>query len=274
MQFQISTLKKVKNAEIVEVFNSAFADYFVKIELTEKSLADKILAENLILEKSVGAFIENKLVGFILLGIENGVAYNGGTGVIPKARGNNLTGKMYEFILPKLNAESVYLHQLEVVTENFSAIEIYEKIGFEKLRTLVCFKGKITISKINRDIEIKYLEEIDETLFPQFWSSNPSWQNSISAINRTKYLHKIVGAFYENNLVGYLIYTETGRIKQFAVKKEFRRLGIVQTLFAQLNNQEIIITNVDKNDGETISFLEKIGLNLFLEQFEMKFSNT
>ena len=122
--------------------------------------------------------------------------------------------------------------------------------------------------------EIKYLEEIDETLFPQFWSSNPSWQNSISAIKRTKYLHKIVGAFYKNNLIGYLIYTENGRIKQFAVEKEFRHSGIAQTLFAQLNNPEIIITNVDKNDGETISFLEKLGLNLFLEQFEMKFSNT
>ncbi|HRH40263.1 MAG TPA: GNAT family N-acetyltransferase [Pyrinomonadaceae bacterium] len=274
MQFQFSTLKKVKAAGIVEVFNSAFADYFVKIELTEMSLADKILAENIILEKSVGAFVENKLVGFILLGIENGVAYNGGTGVILKARGNSLTGKMYEFILPKLNAEGIYSHQLEVVTENFPAIKIYEKIGFETFRALACFRGKITISKINRDIEIKDFDEIDETLFSQFWNSNPSWQNSISAIKRTKYLHKIVGAFYENNLVGYLIYTETGRIKQFAVKKEFRHSGIAQTLFAQLSNPEIIITNVDKRDYETISFLEKLGLNPFLEQFEMKFSNT
>lgn len=274
MQFQITTLEKVKNAEIAEVFNSAFADYFVKIELTEKNLADKILTENIVLEKSVGAFLDGKLVGFILLGIENKTAYNSGTGVIPNARGNNLTGKMYDFILPKLKAEDVYSQQLEVVTENFSAIKIYEKIGFEKLRTLACFKGKITISKNHQDIEIKDLDEIDETLFSQFWNSKPSWQNSLSAIKRTKHLHKIIGAFYENILVGYLIYTENGRIKQFAVKKDFRHLGIGQTLLAQLNNQEIIITNVDKSDYETMSFLEKIGLKIFLEQFEMKFSNT
>ncbi|MBX7174509.1 MAG: GNAT family N-acetyltransferase [Pyrinomonadaceae bacterium] len=270
MQFQISTLKKVKTAEIVEVFNSAFADYFVKIELNEKSLADKITTENIILEKSVGVFFENKLVGFILIGIENKVAYNGGTGVLLDFRGQSLSKRMYDFILPKLKAENTYSHQLEVITENLPAIKTYEKIGFQKMRTLACFKGKINVSKLNDNVVIKNLNEIDETLFPQFWNSQPSWQNSLSAIKRTQNLHKILGAFHQNNLAGYLIYTGTGRIKQFAVQKDFRRLGIAQTLFHQLNNQEILITNIDKDDPETVSFLNNLGLNLFLEQFEMK----
>lgn len=270
MQFQFSTLENIQNAEVVDVFNKSFADYFVKIELNEKSLADKFRTENIALEKSVGAFFENKLVGFILIGIENEVAYNGGTGVLPEFRGNSLTRKMYDFILPKLKAENIFLHQLEVISENYPAIKTYEKIGFQKTRTLVCFKGKINVSQINNIIEIKSLDEIDTTIFPKFWNSQPSWQNSLSAIKRTQNLHKIIGAFHQNNLVGYLIYTETGRIKQFAVQKDFRHSGIAQNLFHQLNNQEVLITNVDKNDPETISFLPKLGLNLFLEQFEMK----
>jgi ribosomal protein S18 acetylase RimI-like enzyme len=269
MQFQISTLENVKFAELTEVFNAAFADYFVKIRLDEKSLADKIQAENTVLSKSVGAFFEEKLVGFILLGIENEIAYNGGTGVLPEFRGHALTKQMYEFILPKLKAEGICRHQLEVITENLPAIKTYEKIGFRTVRTLACFKGKIAAENLNQKIEIKVLNEIDEEVFPTFWNSNPSWQNFLSAVKRTKNLHKIIGAFCENKLVGYLIYTETERVKQFGIDKNFRHSGIGRTLFAKLNNKEIIITNIDKNDSETVSFLEKIGLTVFVEQFEM-----
>lgn len=273
MQFQFSTLENIQNAEVVDVFNKSFADYFVKIELNEKSLADKFRTENIALEKSVGAFFENKLVGFILIGIENGVAYNGGTGVLFEFRGNSLTRKMYDFILPKLKAESFYFHQLEVISENYPAIKTYEKIGFKKTRTLACFKGKILVSNINKEIEIKVLEDIDEQLFPSFCNSQPSWQNSLSAIKRAKKLHKIIGAFYQNQLVGYLIYMENGRIKQFAVQRNFRHQSIGQTLFNCIKtNQESILTNIDKSDSETISFLNRIGLEVFLEQFEMKFS--
>lgn len=268
--FQFRTLENIKKAELINVFNSAFADYFVKIELNVKTLADKFLAENIALENSVGAFFENKLVGFILIGIESKSSYNAGTGVLPEFRGNHLTEKMYDFILPKLKFQHIANQQLEVITENFSAIKTYEKSGFKKLRTLACFKGKIAISKLNNDVEMKEISEIDEPLFSSFWNSQPSWQNSFSAIKRTKNLHKIVGAFVRKTLVGYLVYTESGRVKQCAVHKDFRNSGIGQTLFAELNQKEIIITNVDKNDSETILFLEKIGLELFLEQFEMK----
>ncbi len=270
MEFQFSTLKSIEKTELIEVFNSVFAEYFVKIELNETSFAEKIAAEKISLEKSVGAFFEGRLVGFILIGIEGETSYNGGTGVLSDFRGNDLTGKMHEFILPKLKADNFCSQQLEVITENLGAIKSYEKIGFKKLRTLVCFKGKVAISKTNKDIELRVLDEIEESIFSSFWNAQPTWQNSFSAIKRTQKLHKIIGAFYDKEFVAYIIHTTAGRIKQFAVKKEFRHLGIGQTLFSQLNKQEIIITNIDKNDEESVLFLRKLGLDLFLEQFEMR----
>lgn len=273
MQFHFSTLENIHKTELIDTFNQSFADYFVKIELNEERFQNKILTENIDLQKSVGAFFNDKLVGFILIGTENRIAYNGGTGVLPDFRGNSLTVEMYKVVLPKLKNQGISFHQLEVITENFPAIKTYEKIGFKKTRTLVCFKGPILVSNINEEIEIKVLEDIDEKIFPTFLNSQPSWQNSLSAIERTKYLHKIIGAFYQNQLVGYLIYMENGRIKQFAVQRNFRHKSIGQTLFNFIKtNQEIIITNIDKSDSETISFLNKIGLKPFLEQFEMKFS--
>jgi ribosomal protein S18 acetylase RimI-like enzyme len=159
MNLNFSTLENVEKSEIVKTFNSAFENYFVKIELTEKSLTEKFAAENILLEKSVGAFVENKLIGFVFIGIDdfNGrkTAYNGGTGVVPGFRGNDLTGKMYKFLLPKLAVENIKSHLLEVITENRSAIKAYEKIDFKIERKLACFKGKISMSRINSDIEIK-----------------------------------------------------------------------------------------------------------------------
>jgi ribosomal protein S18 acetylase RimI-like enzyme len=266
--FQIDL--KDKKTELIEVFNLAFADYFIKIELNENNFNEKVLVENIILEKSIGAFLDNNLVGFILVSIDENKSYNAGTGVLPNCRGNDLTKKMYEVLLPKLQAENIILQQLEVITENIPAIKTYEKIGFKKTKTLACFKGSIKNLKINNDVELKILDEIDETRFSDFWNAQPSWQNSFLAIKRTKSLHKIVGAFLKEKLVGYIIYTASGRIKQFAVDKNFRCLGIGQTLFSQLNNQEIIITNIDENDQESLSFLSKIGLKIFIEQFEME----
>jgi ribosomal protein S18 acetylase RimI-like enzyme len=274
MQFQISTLENVKFAELTEVFNSAFADYFIEISLNEQSLAKKICAENIILAKSVGAVFDGNLVGFILIGLENKTAYNGGTGVLPEFRGHALTKQMYEFILPKLKAEGICRHHLEVITENLPAIKTYEKIGFRTVRTLACFKGKIAVSQINKTVEIKSLDGIDAQTAAPFWNSKPSWQNSVSAIKRAENPPEILGAFLGSELVGYLVFTKKGFVKQFAVKKDFRRSRIAQTLFARakndLDDREIVINNLDKSDRETVSFLSQIGLKAFLEQFEMQ----
>lgn len=278
MPLQLSTLENVNLPELVEVFNAAFADYFVKIRFTEQSLTEKITAENIFLEKSVGVFADGKLAGFILIGIDdfdgNKTAYNSGTGVRPEFRGNNLSAQMYDFILPQLESEGIYSHLLEVIVQNHPAIRVYEKAGFRKTRVLGCFKGSINSPEINKNIEINILDEIDRELFSQFGDTLPSWQNSIPAIERTLNLHRTAGAFDGENLVGYIVYTESGRIKQLAVKKDFRHQGIARTLFAfvksNLNDPEILITNIDEDSPGIISFLEKIGLNLFLEQFEMR----
>lgn len=268
--FAYKTLETIEKTELIEVFNSVFSDYFIKIALNERNFANKLLLENIILEKSVGAFSEGKLVGFIAVGFENEKSYNGGTGVLKSARGQKLTEKMYQYLLPKLKAEGITSQTLEVITENFSAIKVYEKIGFQKVRTLACLKGKINVLEINRNVEIKEISELNETMFQSFWNSSPAWQNSLSAVKRTKNLHKIIGAFIENRLVGFLIHNKIGNIKQFAVDKNFRRQKIGQTLFSQLDKQETVITNLDENDRESISFLEKLGLEIFLRQFEMK----
>jgi ribosomal protein S18 acetylase RimI-like enzyme len=72
------------------------------------------------------------------------------------------------------------------------------------------------------------------------------------------HLQKLVGAFTDENLVGYVIYTKKVTIKRFAVKNDFRRLRIGQTLFDFVRNDlkdaDITILNLDKKDRESVFF--------------------
>ncbi|MEM7573124.1 MAG: GNAT family N-acetyltransferase [Bacteroidota bacterium] len=110
--------------------------------MNKEQLKAKIEIENIDLDISVGAFDNGKLVGFILHGFRriNGrnLVYNGGTGVLPEKRGNNLTIRMYNFILPFFHKLKIHSLQLEVISNNLYAINAYKKVGFSYLRA--CLK--------------------------------------------------------------------------------------------------------------------------------------
>ena len=85
---KITTLETSNIEDILSVFNSSFSDYSIPLQLNISQLKSKIEVDHVDLSLSVGAFENEKLVGFVLHGtsILNGekVAYNGGTGVIPE----------------------------------------------------------------------------------------------------------------------------------------------------------------------------------------------
>ena len=59
------TLENLSLQQLTQLFNAAFADYFVKIELTPKMLNEKIISEDIKPEKSAGVFVDEKQLGFI-----------------------------------------------------------------------------------------------------------------------------------------------------------------------------------------------------------------
>ena len=108
---EIKTLKDVSVAEIAAVFNEAFQDYFIPLAFTEVTMRAKMRSEGIDFAYSIGAFENDKLVGFILHGYDiiDGVKtiYNGGTGVIASHRGKGLTAAMYEYCIPLLLQQGI-----------------------------------------------------------------------------------------------------------------------------------------------------------------------
>ncbi len=275
---QFQTLEKSSTEDILEVFKSSFSDYSVPFHMTLTQLKTKIASDSVRLELSIGAFEAGKLIGFILHGYDtiDGkiTVYNAGTGIIPEKRGEKLSAKLYDHILPLLKAENTHSIRLEVLSENVPALKTYEKTGFKTLRNLDCYKGSLKIENQGQDCQIRELKSYDWQNIRQFWDWEPSWQNSITAVENLKETNHSLGIFEGEQLLGYVIYNPLSkRIQQFAIKREYRRKGLGRQLFNYIASNfgnEISIINVDDNAKETASFLASLGFEKHIVQYEME----
>ncbi len=270
------SLREVPLPILTATFNHAFSDYVVPFHLTETQLQNKLLSDGVRLDLSAGAFDGDQLIGFILHGYDmvqdKAVCYNAGTGVIPEKRGQRITARLYDFILPELKAKHIQSVQLEVITSNGVAVGIYRAIGFETSRELDCYKGKVALPDSGK-FQIRNLDGYDWSGLRSFWEWNPSWQNSITAVENVKNSNISIGAYDGDTLVGYLIYNPvTNRVQQFAVHADYRRQGAARQLFAhvvQPEGKELVLINIDHNSEETAVFLRALELQIFIRQYEM-----
>ncbi|MBF7093311.1 GNAT family N-acetyltransferase [Flavobacterium sp. ALJ2] len=276
---ELNTLETIGIDAIVDVLNLSFSDYIVPLQLNSEQLQAKIVAENIKLDLSIGVFSSGKLVGFMLHAVNKLegqlMAYNAATGVIPDYRGQGLVAKMYDYLLPKLKVLGVSEMVLEVIVGNTAAIRAYEKMNYKIHRTVNCYGGTIAITDKKNSIKIKEWRDFEWDTFTSFWSTEPTWQNTIQSLNNSKEHCHILKAYIKNEPVGYMVYNPTSRrILQIAVASSHRRKGVgsqlVNTMSEAVNSKELFMNNVDDNSLETNTFLKNLGLLNKVSQFEMK----
>lgn len=276
---KVIDLSQVDKEAIVQVLNESFADYIIPLQLTVEQLENKIAAENIQLNLSVGVLDQEKLVGFMLhaLNTVEGklTAYNAATGVVPSHRGHGLVAKMYAWLFEQLTPLKVEQLVLEVIEGNHAAIRAYEKMGYHKARKLICFEGETDVNQTNKPIEIKELTDFNWAVFSSFWDIQPSWQNAVSALENSKARCRILGAYSEGTLVGYLIFNPTSkRVLQLAVDANQRRQGIatqlIQTMQQITESKAIYVYNIDDASAAMAAFFNHLHLTSDLAQFEMK----
>ncbi len=273
----IQTLESCSIEKIAAVFNLSFSDYIIPFSLTKEQLETKMISESIVLELSVGAFEEDELIGFILhgYGILNNqkTVYNAGTGVIPAKRGNKITAKLYDYALTVFKKHEMNNVVLEVITTNDAAIKTYRNTGFQLIRELNCFKGLVNGNSTTHDYEIRDLKTYNWQQLQSFWDIQPSWQNSITAVEKLKDYLFASGIYAGEELLGYIIFNpDTKRILQLAVDRAYRNKGIGRQLIFHLSSKygnEFSVTNIDSASTNTTSFLTDLGMHIFIKQYEM-----
>jgi ribosomal protein S18 acetylase RimI-like enzyme len=270
-------------SRLYAAFTDAFADYVIPFAITEDQFRNHIVLNAVDLKQTVGCEEGGKLVGFSLngFGIWNGkpTVYDAGTGVIPSHRRRGVSRAMFNMMVPVFAERGVEQFLLEVVTRNTAAIALYENLGFRTEREVALLEReeRMPTSGIGR-LEIFTLSTIHEPDWDHlstFWDGQPSWQNSIEAIERSRANKRIIGAFAGDKCVGYIVFSSIfGRVAHLAVEKKFRRRGIGTALVIAMQDEmadgfSMQVINIDKGLADAMAFFERLGFHEKLSQFEM-----
>lgn len=279
--YKFRTLENVDVKIIHEAFVKAFSDYQVKMDLPLWKFQQMLVRRGFAPEKSIGAFKDDYLVGFILNGYREWkgkpTIYDLGTGVVPKYRKQGLTTNMFLKIVELFKTEEVEQYLLEVLQENTSAYELYKKQGFEITRAFTCYKLDKAQYRPIKTYEIEHVDRFSADEWEQvklFWDFQPSWQNSVDSINALSeaFVYSIVRV--DGKIAGYgVIDKKTGDIPQLGVDKSLRRKGIARSIMTDLiNNTEannIFVLNVENQASTVKNFLSSLGFAHYTDQYEM-----
>lgn len=278
-------IDRVSRQQIHRTFQEAFADYAMDMSsLTEERLRVRCVKNRVDWDASVGAFDEDRMVGFTLIGIDEWQgalgAFDAATGIVDGFRGQGLARRMFEHALPDLKGRGVESFVLEVLKDNEPAIRAYRKTGFEVSRELKCFELRIedlqgraadpspaSIRAVDREVVSSLAEHAD-------WP--PSWENSFAAIERIPDELVVVGAFDGDACIGAAAYTPMlNWIMTLLVEPSHRRQGIGRALTHGLVEllpegiEAVRLQNVDASDSGMPEFLARLGFESLVDQYEM-----
>lgn len=279
--FNYKTLENTNIEILHQTFVDAFSDYKVKIDLPFWKFEQMLQRRGYVSEISIGAFINDKLVGFVLNGFRgwNGksTVYDLGTGVVGEYRKQGITSNVLLKIGELLKEKKVEQYLLEVIQTNTSAFELYKKQGFEIVREFACFRLEKDNHKPMMTWKVEHVDKFNSTDWEQlkkFWDFAPSWQNSIDSIISLQdaFIYSVVRI--DNEIVGYgIVDKKTGDIPQIGVNKNYRRKGIAESIVSDLiGNVEInraSVLNVDDKSEITKDFLVSLGFVYSVGQYEM-----
>jgi ribosomal protein S18 acetylase RimI-like enzyme len=249
--YQFRSLANTGFDELYACHIEAFKDY--PFQWSSEALQKTIHRRGYDASLSFGAFHNDKLVAF---------TWNG--------TGNSI---------PFLKEAGIQQYILEVLEENEKAFSVYRKQGFGISRKFDCFRTNsnewdLPAYELKEDVTLK---EIDLSYQPQMEALIDfplSWQNGFGALQRNPGDFVILGAFKNDDMVGYGI-TEpgSGDISQLAVAKNNRRKGIGSFFLGELkklNKADIVkVINIESTQTGIIGFVTKNGIPKIVSQFEM-----
>jgi len=271
---------------IVQTFDEAFADYYIKRKTSCASwLAPRCVKNGVDLECSVAALDSERMVGITLVGLDmwqgQSAAFDAATGIIPDYRGRGLARRMFDFALPRLKERGVQKFVLEVLQVNEPAIKAYQRTGFAITREFDCFELKIADNRAERrtpaSLEIRRIGVEQVLPFIEHAEWIPSWENAFSSIHRASADIMAFGAFVENICAGEIVYfPPLNWIVSLVVHREYRRRGIATALIDHLlqylpsDRDSLRVTNVDCTDVGMTAFFPARGFTSFARQYEME----
>jgi GNAT superfamily N-acetyltransferase len=288
---EIRKLSACSFDEALQAWNEGFQGYFVDMTLSLDKFLSRIHNESLSPEHSLLAFCDGRPAGILLNGIRGSgdrkVAWNGGTGVIPRFRGRGVGKRLMRRTLDIYKRNSVDEATLEAISENDSAIALYKKFGYGITDRLVFLEHEGPCSSFTRASDESYsVRHVAPTLTARldFYDPGAAWQaqsQSLSVNNGEAIIVKDASG----TDVGYALYKrkfdEAGQVSNIALYQCVARSGVLDAEAVVRSALEHVYDpadvegrratyNLKAGDNLVENVLKEAGFKLIIEQVHMK----
>lgn len=122
---------------LVNLFNAAYSDYVVPIQLTAEQLRNTFQHYAMDLDASYAAVDGENLVGLGFLAKRDSRGWIGGMGVVPSHRRQGIGRLIMQALLDSARKAGMDTVQLEVIEGNTFAYNLYLTLGFKAMRRLL-----------------------------------------------------------------------------------------------------------------------------------------
>jgi len=274
----IQPVSEVPKSQFVRALNLAYADYYVPISLTQNSFEKLVIRESVKLDSSAVALDHTQVIGMGLLGVRGERGWIGGVGVLPQHRHQGIGRSMMSYLIDQAHQLGLKTLQLEVITANHVAYELYASLGFKTTRKLlVLFRSAhgrlpsghnraagITIKRIAPGAALEALDDLITQRRP--------WQRERTALEFWGDELVAVGAWNPTgDLVGAALYrSEPGQIGIMDIAGHTPDVdsALLHHLLNTSRGDHVSYVNVADNDP-LIPVLNRSDFTLTLDQYEM-----
>ncbi|MCX2723116.1 GNAT family N-acetyltransferase [Roseibium salinum] len=267
--------------DLCAAMNTAFSDYLVPMHMSESRFSQFQRQRGFSARHSFVALKDGRVAAFWFSSPPDrrygSRAYTLSVGTDPAHRRKGLSRGLLEAVLDVQRAEAASGLQLEVITTNAKAVSAYEKLEFQRHRTLRVYKlQKAALQEANSGRWSIGMLEIDELPADEgaYFDTEPTPQNSRSAMIALSPDVHLVGARHNGRLLGWAAAFEDGAVAQLAVHRDHRRRGLGKALLSELatrtRGEQLNFVNVDEAAEGLNAFLGGAGAEELLKQFEMR----
>lgn len=268
---EIKSLDVITVDEVITCLLTAFSNYFVVLPEDYNYWKSRYRAAQIDWNLSFGMFDGEKLVGFIINGIDvhegKKTAYNSGTGVLPEYRGREIVDRLYDHAFAEFRKAGIEKCLLEVICENERALSVYKRIGFEIKRKLYSYKGTLPATSVQFQVENRPFKEILQTGL--YNARNYSWDNlakpvEISESNKNCFLV----TSEDGKSHGYFVLGPNGQVVQIEAVEESDISEVLNTV--NKVTADLRFGNIPEHRQKLLETLKSSGFENTINQYEME----
>jgi ribosomal protein S18 acetylase RimI-like enzyme len=226
--------------QLADIYNQTRVDYIVPMPMNGKRMAEYIRDYDINLDRStVSLNAKHQPIGIVMLGVRDERSWITRLGILPNQRGQKVGQALVELSIEKSIERHVVRIQLEVITGNQPAYQLFLKLGFEEVRELLVIRRPPGAPTMSDGVDNAEITTIRAAEIPTYWAqrdNDSAWTEETASLLRMSQITGFCAALPSGEH-GWLTYQLTPFQLTHIVINPGASAEMMQTLINQLHKQ-------------------------------------